>query len=90
MAELRRVKTWYGWTVERATESEPLVLPPKGTKPEPAPKKRPVQPAIHGSRRRYAKGCRCDDCSRRESEYRAAWRLATGRTTTSTVLGGQP
>jgi len=45
---------------------------------------------IHGTRRRYAKGCRCDDCSRRESEYRAAWRLATGRTTTSTVLGGQP
>ena len=45
---------------------------------------------IHGTRRRYAKGCRCDACSRRESEYRAAWRLATGRTTTSTVLGGQP
>ncbi|MFZ8877223.1 MAG: hypothetical protein ACO3NB_09410 [Ilumatobacteraceae bacterium] len=43
---------------------------------------------IHGTRRRYAKGCRCSDCSRRESEYRAAWRLATGRTTTSTVLGG--
>ena len=48
------------------------------------------QAPIHGTRKRYEKGCRCDDCSRRESEYRAAWRLATGRTTTSTVLGGQP
>lgn len=46
------------------------------------------QAPIHGTRKRYAKGCRCDDCCRRESEYRAAWRLATGRTTTSTVLGG--
>ena len=43
---------------------------------------------FHGTRKRYAKGCRCDDCSRRESEYRAAWRLATGRTKTSRVLGG--
>ena len=49
-----------------------------------------IQAPIHGTRKRYAKGCRCDDCSRRESEYRAAWRLATGRTTTSRVLGGQP
>lgn len=44
---------------------------------------------IHGTRKRYAKGCRCEHCRRRESEYRAAWRLVTGRTKSSTVLGGR-
>lgn len=87
MTELRRVKTWYGWTVERATEPEPLVLPPAGTKPEPPRKRRPKQEAVHGTRRRYAKGCRCEHCARRESEYRAEWRLRTGRSKKSTVLG---
>ena len=89
MTELRRVKTWYGWTVERATEPEPLVLPPKGTKPEPAPKKRPVQPAIHGTRKRYQKGCRCAPCRRCESEWRAAWRLEKGHTKSSRVLAAK-
>ena len=44
---------------------------------------------IHGTRKRYAKGCRCEYCTRRESEYRAAWRLLTGRTKSSRVLGGK-
>lgn len=47
------------------------------------------QAPIHGTRKRYAKGCRCDDCVTRESEYRAAWRLNTGRTNSSRVLGAQ-
>lgn len=47
------------------------------------------QPPIHGTRKRYEKGCRCDECVTRESEYRALWRLNTGRTKTSRVLGGQ-
>ena len=88
MTELRRVKAWYGWTMEPVNKPEPVELPPPGSQPTPVRKPRPVQPAVHGTRRRYAKGCRCDECSRRESEYRAAWRLATGRTTTSRVLGG--
>ena len=48
------------------------------------------QPPIHGTRKRYDKGCRCDECRRRESEYRAAWRLRTGRTTTTRIEGAQP
>ena len=46
------------------------------------------QQPIHGTRKRYAKGCRCADCRNRESAWRAEWRLRTGRTTTSRVLGG--
>lgn len=46
------------------------------------------QAPIHGTRKRYEKGCRCNDCTTRESEYRAAWRLRTGQTKTSRVLKG--
>ena len=46
------------------------------------------QQPIHGTRKRYEKGCRCNDCTTRESEYRAAWRLRTGQTKTSRVLKG--
>ena len=45
------------------------------------------QPPRHGTRKRYSKGCRCDACYNRESVYRAEWRLRTGRTSTSRVLG---
>jgi len=87
VTELRRVKNWYGWTIEPLNKPEPVELPPPASQPTPVRKARPVQPAVHGTRRRYAKGCRCDECSRRESEYRAAWRLRTGRSKKSTVLG---
>ena len=40
----------------------------------------------HGTRKRYSAGCRCALCKRVESEYRAAWRLRTGRTRSSSVL----
>ena len=93
MAELRRVKTWYGWTVVpinpepewRKVQGDELR--PATQTPEATLKARPLQKAVHGTRRRYAKGCRCEDCSRRESEYRAEWRLRTGRSKKSTVLG---
>lgn len=45
------------------------------------------QLARHGTRRRYSKGCRCKSCAIVESEYRAAWRLRTGRTRTSKIIG---
>lgn len=47
------------------------------------------QPPVHGTRKRYEKGCRCDDCCQRESQYRAEWRVRTGRTINSRVLGGE-
>lgn len=120
MVEQRRVKKWYGWTVEPVGTPEP---PKPGPKPFKPPTKvcgidgcdrvylargwcsthyrwnrdhqtdefvARAQGPIHGTRKRYAKGCRCAACVRRESEYRAEWRLSTGRTNTSRVLGGQP
>lgn len=31
---------------------------------------------IHGTRSRYRKGCRCDDCRRAETDYRRRYRKA--------------
>jgi hypothetical protein len=66
------------WTEHRNTNSD-----------EYQARRRALQPGLHGTRKRYDKGCRCDDCRRRESAYRAEWRLRTGQTRTSRVLGGE-
>ncbi len=122
MSETRRVKRWYGWAIEPASEPAPPKPGPKPSKPQPAKRtKKPcsdctspayargwcrrhyeqhrgtdewdrriaTQQPQHGTRTRYDKGCRCDACRQRESEYRAAWRLRTGNGKTSRVLGGQ-
>jgi len=124
VSDTRRVKRWYGWTIE-----------PVGTPEPPKPKRKPqpvkwdgnpsgctehqcsrkyyargwcrrhyyekhgtpewqardnwIRPK-HGTRTRYKKGCRCDECRRYVSEYVAEWRRRTGRTKQSYVLEGWP
>ncbi|MEU0427876.1 hypothetical protein ABZ235_30580 [Streptomyces canus] len=39
---------------------------------EPSAPKRP--PAAHGDRRRYQRGCRCDECREANRLYKASWR----------------
>ena len=66
------------WTHHRSTNSDDYQA-----------RRRDLHPVMHGTRKRYEKGCRCIDCVTRESQYRAEWRLRTRQTQTSQVLGGR-
>lgn len=40
----------------------------------------PRPPSLHGTRSRYARGCRCEPCRDANAAYVTRWRHRTGRT----------